>query len=69
MADARSQDDFYREVSEAEAWLAGQVTHIAELASQGVDITLAEARLGVQESELNALRVHMKPEARRLSIT
>ena len=31
---------------------------VASLAAQGLDTTLAEARLGVQESELNALLVH-----------
>ena len=65
MANARSQDDFDREVSEAEAWLAREMAHVAELASQGIDTTLAEARLGVQESQLHALRVHMKPGIHR----
>ena len=65
MVNARSQDDFEREVSEAEARLARELAHIAELASQGLDTTLAEARLGVQESELHALLVQRNIATKR----
>ena len=49
-----------RDVSEAEARLARQAALVAQLAAKGLDTTLAEAALGVQESELNALLVQRR---------
>ena len=49
-----------RDVSKAEARLARQAALVAQLAAKGLDTTLAEADLGVQESELNALLVQQK---------
>ena len=58
MAKPTSQNDLDSDLLAAEARLARQAALVASLAAQGLDTTLAEARLGVQESELNALLVH-----------
>lgn len=58
MAKPMSPDDLNSDLLAAEARLARQAALVASLAAQGLDTTLAEARLGVQESELNALLVH-----------
>lgn len=55
MADRRPPPDLDRDLSEAEARLARQAALVAQLAAKGLDTTLAEAVLGVQESELHAL--------------
>ena len=60
MATPGPQQDLDRDVAEAEARLARQAALIAQLAARGLDTTLAEAALDVQESELNALLVHRK---------
>ena len=58
MAQSTSHNDLDSDLSAAEARLARQAALVASLAAQGLDTTLAEALLGVQESELNALLVH-----------
>ena len=60
MATPGPQHDLDRDVSEAEARLARQAALVAQLAAKGLDTTLAEADLGVQESELNALLVQRR---------
>jgi hypothetical protein len=60
MAKLRPQHDLDRDVSAAEARLARQAVLVAQLAAKGLDTTRAEAVLGVQESELNALLVQRR---------
>lgn len=62
MAEPTSRNDLDLELSAAEARLARQAALVASLAAQGRDTTLAEALLGVHESELNALLMHRTPK-------
>ena len=65
MATPGPQHDLDRDVSEAEARLARQAALVAQLAAKGLDTTLAEAALDVQETELNALLVQRKHTPQR----
>ena len=67
MATPGPQHDLDRDVAEAEARLARQAALVAQLAAKGLDTTLAEAALDVQETELNALLVQRKIPSERTS--
>ena len=60
MAIPGPQHNLDRNISEAEARLAHQAAVVARLAAKGLDTTLAEALLDMQESDLNALLVQRK---------
>ena len=71
MATPGPQHDLDRDVSDAEVRLARQAALVAQLAAKGLETTLAEAALDVQETELNALllqRRSTRADARRRRI-
>ena len=60
MTDHASRHDLDRDIAVEESLLLDQAAQIARLAAAGNDMRMAEARLGLQESNLNALRMQRR---------
>lgn len=60
MTDHASRHGLDRDIAVEESLLLDQAAQIARLAAAGNDMRMAEARLGLQESNLNALRMQRR---------